>query len=285
MPQAPDVETPDEPFVSHANPVTQAGYSPVPNVVVLRHDLSLGAKLLYGYLKHLAWRNSTSTVDPPREILARDLGISVPTVTALLRELQRAPVSEGDDSKDAERLVVARRRGQGKTNVYVVNDPEMPTSRKQDPFFLDGNAVSVPARAPVTRTPKKTAKEVGTAIAVPERRRNIVYDALAEACDIRPALLDPASPIHDKDLRKELGVAQAAIRAKAQGLSDEDLAEEVALRCRAYRERWPDIDITPSAVAKHWNRVVSEAPSRGVTASRAHAIATAAEQHYRKGQQ
>jgi len=84
--------------------------------------------------------------------------------------------------------------------------------------------------------------------------------ALADACSIRPQLLAASSPLYDAGLARDLRVATFKIRGKAQGLSDEELADEIRLRARAYSERWPDIELTPFGLAKNWNRVVTPRP-------------------------
>lgn len=113
-------------LISHSNPVTEAGFTMIPNVVMLRKDLSLGAKLVYGYMKHLAWKNNGAAVDPPREKIAEDIGISKSSAIGYFRELQNAPVALGQD--DGQKLIEATRRGLGRTNTYIINDPEVPES-------------------------------------------------------------------------------------------------------------------------------------------------------------
>ncbi len=125
--------------------------------------------------------------------------------------------------------------------------------------------MSSPPRARPDRVDTSIDPSVGRELALSSaaapkkpRPRNLVFDALATVCDTREQLLDVDSPIHDKDLTGEIVAAMASIRRKAQGLSDADLADEVAIRARAYRQVWKDITLTPSALAKHWNRVISE---------------------------
>lgn len=59
--------------------------------------------------------------------------------------------------------------------------------------------------------------------------------------------------------RGQLNVALRAIREAAfsEGLiEDQAIAQEIALRARAYRERMPQCSLTPTALAKHWFRVM-----------------------------
>lgn len=118
---APADEPTPIPLASHASPVTQAGFTMIPNAVMLRRDLTAEAKLVYGYLKHLCWRSNGDEAASPREIIARDLNLSEKLVTKSMQILGRAPTIEGDPS--APPLVLSIRRGQGKTNLYRVNEP------------------------------------------------------------------------------------------------------------------------------------------------------------------
>ncbi len=63
--------------------------------------------------------------------------------------------------------------------------------------------------------------------------------------------------------RGQLNTALKAIRAAAfsEGLLEDGLPEEIRLRAQAYRERWPQLTLTPTALAKHWFRVIAEVPS------------------------
>jgi hypothetical protein len=97
----------------------------IPNAIMLRVDLSCGAKIVYGYLKHLAWRDASEEVVTTREVIQRDLGIGKNQVTAYIQELTLEPAEEGDLEDDSPRLVEARRQGRGLPNIYVINDPVM----------------------------------------------------------------------------------------------------------------------------------------------------------------
>lgn len=65
----------------------------------------------------------------------------------------------------------------------------------------------------------------------------------------------------------ERGRCNAALRLIRQAMGDvgdENVAQEIRNRARRYRLTWPDIPLTPTALAKHWERVVSERPEQGV---------------------
>lgn len=83
--------------------------------------------------------------------------------------------------------------------------------------------------------------------------RNLPFDALCQATG--------ASATHDA---KQVATALKAIRGRAFGgaaIESDPATVEAALasaihdHAAAYRERWPDIELTPTALAKHWDRV------------------------------
>lgn len=100
--------------VVHESPVAAAGFTQIPNVVLTDHTLTCEARLIYGYLKHLAWCGH----DANRETLASALGFGVKKVTAACRLLQERG------------LLDVQRRGLGLPNLYVVREPETDRSRK-----------------------------------------------------------------------------------------------------------------------------------------------------------
>lgn len=55
--------------------------------------------------------------------------------------------------------------------------------------------------------------------------------------------------------RGELNHSLKLIRALEPGLADFTLAGEIRLRAQAYAELWPDMALTPTALAKHWLRL------------------------------
>lgn len=131
--------------VVHSNPISQAGFTMIPNVVVLDERLSLGAKMTYGYLKHLAWSTKSDAVESALVTLCRDLAISENTARAYLRELAEVG------------LVETKRRGLGMPNLYIVHDPE-PEEVPQELRPRDGD--SAVQQTEETRIPPSTEEEV-----------------------------------------------------------------------------------------------------------------------------
>lgn len=89
------------------DPVTQGGFTQVPNFILKNSQLSLGAKVTYAMFLSYAWHNDSCF--PGQQRLAHDMGMSRPRVTQFIAELHKAG------------LVTIQRRGQGKTNLYRIH--------------------------------------------------------------------------------------------------------------------------------------------------------------------
>lgn len=109
--------------------VARDGFTQVPNFILRDPRVSVGAKVVYAMFLSYAWHNDSCF--PGQERLAEDIGMSRSRVTEFISELNKAS------------LITIKRRGQGKTNVYVVRfqvkaavkrpDVGRPTSRSR-PF-------------------------------------------------------------------------------------------------------------------------------------------------------
>ena len=78
--------------------------------------------------------------------------------------------------------------------------------------------------------------------------RDLSWEALVRETHANPAME-----------RGKLNSALKGIRAAAltEGLSEDSLPEEIRLRAQAYRDRWPQLTLTPNALAVHWFRVIA----------------------------
>jgi DNA-binding MarR family transcriptional regulator len=88
------------------DPVSAGGFTQVPNLLLNTKDLSAVAKLVYAKLLSYAWHNNR--VFPGQETMAEDIGSSRSTINRGIQELE------------ARGWLQIQRRGQGKTNVYVL---------------------------------------------------------------------------------------------------------------------------------------------------------------------
>jgi hypothetical protein len=87
-----------------ADPVTRQGFTQVPNFILTKKQLSVGAKLAYAMLLKYAWGDDACF--PGQVKLADDMGATDRSVRTYLNELEAADLLE------------INQRGLGKTNLY-----------------------------------------------------------------------------------------------------------------------------------------------------------------------
>lgn len=227
MPDPSDVEIVERRDVRHSNPVTQAGFTSIPNVVMLRPDLTPEAKLIYGYLKHLAWREGLEGVAPPRDAVANDLAITEKKVTRAVALL--ADVG----------LVEVVRRGQGRTNLYLVHDPEIDGSRKAKSAFLEEPNRPDPARARSLPEVKTSAKDQSLTPLPPDPARPVSVDR---------------RPVTDSEYGASRYVLEAFNRIAGTRYSGVDWHRKIIARLREHPELRPEAHevVIRSAFADPW---------------------------------
>lgn len=89
------------------DPVAQGGFTMVPNFILRHPDLSIGAKMAYAMFLSYAWHNDHCY--PGQERLAQDMGMSRPSVSAFINQLEESG------------FISVERRGLGLTNVYTIH--------------------------------------------------------------------------------------------------------------------------------------------------------------------
>lgn len=87
-----------------ADLATRHGFTQVPNFILTKKDISVGAKLAYAMLLKYAWDNDACF--PGQIRLAEDMGAAERSVRTYLKELEAAELLE------------IKQRGLGKTNLY-----------------------------------------------------------------------------------------------------------------------------------------------------------------------
>ena len=87
-----------------ADPVTRHGFTMVPNFILTKNDISVGAKLTYAMLLKYAWGDNACF--PGQLKLAGDMGAGERSIRTYLKELETAGILE------------ITQRGLGKTNLY-----------------------------------------------------------------------------------------------------------------------------------------------------------------------
>lgn len=90
-----------------ADPVTLHGFTQVPNYILTKPELSVGAKLAYAMLLKYAWTDNACY--PGQAKLAEDMGSGERSVRRYLDELEEAG------------LLKIVQRGLGKTNLYQLH--------------------------------------------------------------------------------------------------------------------------------------------------------------------
>jgi hypothetical protein len=93
--------------VNSSDPIARFGFTQLPNFILRNADLSIGAKTTYALFLSYAWNNALCF--PGQDRLAKDIGMSIGSVNAFIKELE------------ASGLIEITRRGQGKTNLYTIN--------------------------------------------------------------------------------------------------------------------------------------------------------------------
>ena len=109
---------PEYHLLSVEGPALQRGFVQLPKLVLYAQHLSRDAKLLYAVLLGYAWQEQRCF--PGYQRLCADLNASENAVRTWMRELE--------DSH----LITQRRRGQGRTNLYIFHDLRTATIEVQD---------------------------------------------------------------------------------------------------------------------------------------------------------
>ena len=87
-----------------ANPALLGGFTQVPNFILEKSTLSMGARFTYSLFLRYAWHEDGCF--PGLERLGENMGCSEATASRYVKELREAG------------YVTVERRGQGKTNIY-----------------------------------------------------------------------------------------------------------------------------------------------------------------------
>ena len=89
-----------------ADAATRGGFTQVPNFLLKAKNLNSGDKLAFAMLLSYAWQNDYCF--PGQRRLAHDMGLHETNVRKHLKSLE------------ANGLLAIQRRGQGKTNIYIL---------------------------------------------------------------------------------------------------------------------------------------------------------------------
>lgn len=93
--------------IKGADIATRGGFTQVPNFILTNENLTAPAKLAYAMLLKYAWDKDECF--PGQDTLAKDMGVSLRSASSYIKELQTLE------------LLDIKRRGLGKTNLYVLH--------------------------------------------------------------------------------------------------------------------------------------------------------------------
>ena len=94
-------------FLKGFDPVAAEGFTQVPNLILKNKKVSAGGKLIYSLLLSYAWHNDSCF--PGQQRLAKDCGKTQGWVSQQMKELE------------VKGFLQIKRRGQGKTNIYILS--------------------------------------------------------------------------------------------------------------------------------------------------------------------
>jgi biotin operon repressor len=93
--------------LDRVDPITQHGFTQLPNFLFKNSGLSMGAIVVYAKFLSYAWHNDYCF--PGQERVAVELGMSRSRITEFISELEK------------KGFISITRRGQGMTNVYKIH--------------------------------------------------------------------------------------------------------------------------------------------------------------------
>jgi len=133
-------DSPEPNTLQIENEALRHGFTLIPNAVLRAPNLSRDAKLLYGILLSYAWQKGSCF--PGYETLMQDLRCAREALAKYIKELRTSG------------LVEVRRRGQGKTSVYIIKDVSGIHDTASGQKFENRTSRSSKIEAPVVRKSK-----------------------------------------------------------------------------------------------------------------------------------
>jgi len=226
---------------------------------LLDMDLSARAVHLYAIIGTFADRDGGGAF-PSRRTLSKRMGVnSLRTVDAVIAELTRVgalikiPRRRGDDSKTSNEYILMRAdprlHPHEQSVAHGVEQPVAHLTYNQDlPRVETTEVVSTPSRDLI---------KVGG--------RNLPFDALVEACSIDTRNKAQVGQLTKalKDIRWYFDEEIRGMTAQFPTVTDvgaeefeQALAKAIHARAQAYRRRFRNAELTPTALAKWWHQLV-----------------------------
>ena len=127
------------------NEVLRQGFTIIPNYVLKDPTISPGAKTTFMLLLSYAWQ--AGSCFPGQERLSRELGVGKRSIIRWLQELEE------------HKIIASRRRGLGKTNLYLILDVEKSPSPRSDTSRSAKLALQEMPKSTHPKVPKSAHKE------------------------------------------------------------------------------------------------------------------------------
>lgn len=139
------------------------------------------------------------------------------------------------------------------------NTVEAPGTTGRERKGKEGKGIDIPPASPVGSNPVVEKSESQERQAKPHPR-NPAIDTLAELCGMTGALTTSDFP--------RLAKCIVTMRSSMPAIELPELAAEMRKRATHYRAHWPDMDLTPESLAKHWSKFEhSQAPIKKLSLS------------------
>jgi hypothetical protein len=222
-------------------------FVPLMKALLLDPTISATAKVTWAFVVEASWQDNRDQWDEAgitHEQFAAALGFTAPTVRKAVKDL----VETG--------WLSTWKRGQGLANGYQANaKPQVQDERNFQGTLKESSPPR--ARASTEGPLEERIEDTGGALATRTRKRDIVFDAMAEATDSDPNLEGARVGTAIAKLRKHPGY-QEYVERHGKEAADLLLATEIQRRANAFRERWPELTLTPTGLVSNWRRLVEQ---------------------------
>lgn len=226
---------------------------------------------LYAILSRYA-DSEEKRATPRRRTLAKRMNCSVDTVDRTMNELEKFGAILREERFDEDAEAGTARQTTNAVTVYRMRQPvgksaegslsadtQPPLGKDAQPrtrVSLNENQLNENRLAAVPAAgeydPLKGAKI---------NERNIPWDALVEVTQADEKV---DAGVLSKSLKQIRGFVVSASSPQTffdPRSGETHIANQIRARARLYRQRWPNMELTPPALAKHWARVTTEPPA------------------------
>jgi hypothetical protein len=231
---------------------------------LLDAEVSDRAVRLYGILARYADNEGKSF--PSKRTLATRVRCSEASVFRATRELEAAGALVIEERFEEASEEGARRQT---SNHYVI--------LRRPPVTGDMGAVLTSEQPPVVTgdMPKNESQDEGEPVELalaPKAReydplkgtkidgRNIPWDALVKATQADEQVEAGQLAKALKQIRGFIAPTLPPQSLEAPEATEQHIANHIRSRARLYRDRWPNVELTPLALAKNWSRVLTAQP-------------------------